>query len=155
MAFKRKIGEYNLEGKLLRTFDSVTRASKEIGFNENYIRQSCKGTRVIDEKYYRYLDSEGNSIEIYNEEIDTDKKLLIYTSGKGIEYIGVFDNEEVAEASLLEHLSENNPNNIYYILGERVMTGEIGSDNEHTNPGFVHIEDYTIGTILELSDSQI
>lgn len=73
MSFRKgkRIGEFDvLTGELLREFVSVTEASKETQWSSRYIIDSCKRKRVIEDKYYRYLDKDGNIIENEQEPLE-------------------------------------------------------------------------------------
>ena len=54
---KRKVGEYNAEGELLREFDSVTQAVEETGISKGNMYKALKGNETIDEKYYKYIEA--------------------------------------------------------------------------------------------------
>lgn len=52
---KRKVGEYNLNGELLREFESVTKAVEETGINKNTLYKSLKDNETIDDRKYAYI----------------------------------------------------------------------------------------------------
>lgn len=54
---KKKVGEYNAEGELVREFESVTKAVEETGISKNTLYKSLKDNETIDEKYYRYIEA--------------------------------------------------------------------------------------------------
>ena len=52
---KRKVGEYNLNGELLREFESVTKAVEETGISKNTLYKSLKDNETIDDRKYAYI----------------------------------------------------------------------------------------------------
>lgn len=52
---KRKVGEYNLNGELLREFESVTKAVEETGISKNTLYKSLKDNETIDGRKYAYI----------------------------------------------------------------------------------------------------
>lgn len=52
---KRKVGEYNLDGELLREFESVTKAVEETGISKNTLYKSLKDNETIDDRKYAYI----------------------------------------------------------------------------------------------------
>lgn len=52
---KRKVGEYNAEGELLREFESVTQAVAETGVSKGNIYKSLKDNTPVDEVIFRYI----------------------------------------------------------------------------------------------------
>ena len=52
---KRKVGEYNLNGELLREFESVTKAVEETGISKNTLYKSLKDNETIDDRKYVYI----------------------------------------------------------------------------------------------------
>ena len=53
---KRKVGEYNIEGELIREFESVTKAVAETGVSKGNIYKSLKESVAIDGKTFKYID---------------------------------------------------------------------------------------------------
>ena len=53
---KRKVGEYDVNGELLREFESVTQAIEETGISKGNIYKALKEQVAIDEKTFKYLD---------------------------------------------------------------------------------------------------
>jgi len=54
---KRKVGEYNLNGELLREFESVTKAVEETGVSKGNIYKSLKDGETIDGRIYKYIEA--------------------------------------------------------------------------------------------------
>lgn len=54
---KRKVGEYNLNGELLREFESVTKAVEETGISKNTLYKSLKDNETIDDRKYAYIEA--------------------------------------------------------------------------------------------------
>lgn len=52
---KKRVGEYNLDGELLREFESVTKAVEETGINKNTLYKSLKDNETIDDRKYAYI----------------------------------------------------------------------------------------------------
>lgn len=52
---KRKVGEFNLNGELLREFESVTKAVEETGISKNTLYKSLKDNETIDDRKYAYI----------------------------------------------------------------------------------------------------
>lgn len=52
---KRKVGEYNAEGVLVREFESVTKAVEETGVSKANIYKSLKDNVPVDGITYRYI----------------------------------------------------------------------------------------------------
>lgn len=52
---KRKVGEYNLNGELLREFESVTKAVEETGVSKGNIYKSLKDNTPVDGVTFRYI----------------------------------------------------------------------------------------------------
>lgn len=53
---KRKVGEFNADGELVREFESVTQAVSETGITKAQIYKALKEQAVIDEKVYKYME---------------------------------------------------------------------------------------------------
>lgn len=53
---KRKVGEYNAEGVLIREFESVTQAVAETGVSKGNIYKSLKESVAIDDRIFKYID---------------------------------------------------------------------------------------------------
>lgn len=53
---KRKVGEYNAEGVLIREFESVTQAVTETGVSKGNIYKSLKESVAIDDRIFKYID---------------------------------------------------------------------------------------------------
>jgi hypothetical protein len=53
---KRKVGEYNTDGELIREFESVTKAVEETGVSKGNIYKSLKESVVIDGKIFKYIE---------------------------------------------------------------------------------------------------
>jgi hypothetical protein len=53
---KRKVGEYNTEGELIKEFESVTQAVEETGVAKGNMYKALKDGVVIDDKTFKYLD---------------------------------------------------------------------------------------------------
>ena len=54
---KKRVGEYNAEGELLREFESVTQAIEETGISKGNMYKALKENETIDEKYYKYIEA--------------------------------------------------------------------------------------------------
>lgn len=54
---KKRVGEYNAEGELLREFESVTKAIEETGISKGNMYKALKENETIDEKYYKYIEA--------------------------------------------------------------------------------------------------
>lgn len=54
---KKRVGEYNAEGELLREFESVTQAIEETGISKGNIYKALKEQVAIDEKIYKYIEA--------------------------------------------------------------------------------------------------
>ena len=54
---KRKVGEYNAEGELVREFESVTKAVEETGVSKGNIYKSLKDGETIDGRIYKYIEA--------------------------------------------------------------------------------------------------
>lgn len=52
---KRKVGEYNTDGELIREFESVTKAVEETGISKNTLYKSLKDNETIDDRKYAYI----------------------------------------------------------------------------------------------------
>ena len=52
---KRKVGEYNTKGELVKEFESVTQAVAETGVSKGNIYKSLKESVVIDGKIFKYI----------------------------------------------------------------------------------------------------
>ena len=52
---KKRVGEYNLDGELLREFESVTKAVEETGISKNTLYKSLKDNETIDDRKYAYI----------------------------------------------------------------------------------------------------
>lgn len=53
---KRKVGQYNADGELIREFESVTKAVEETGVSKGNIYKSLKESVVIDGKIFKYIE---------------------------------------------------------------------------------------------------
>lgn len=53
---KRKVGEYNAEGELIREFESVTKAVAETGVSKGNIYKSLKESVAIDDRIFKYIE---------------------------------------------------------------------------------------------------
>ena len=54
---KKRVGEYNAEGELLREFESVTKAIEETGISKGNMYKALKENETIDEKTYKYIEA--------------------------------------------------------------------------------------------------
>lgn len=54
---KRKVGEYNADGELVREFESVTKAVEETGVSKGNIYKSLKDGETIDGRIYKYIEA--------------------------------------------------------------------------------------------------
>lgn len=54
---KKRVGEYNAEGELLREFESVTKAVEETGISKGNMYKALKEQVAIDEKIYKYIEA--------------------------------------------------------------------------------------------------
>ena len=54
---KKRVGEYNAEGELLREFESVTKAVEETGISKGNIYKALKENETIDDKTYKYIEA--------------------------------------------------------------------------------------------------
>lgn len=52
---KRKVGEYNTEGELVKEYNSVTEAISETGISKGNIYKALKEEVAIDGRIFRYL----------------------------------------------------------------------------------------------------
>lgn len=52
---KRKVGEFNADGELLREFESVTQAVAETGITKAQMYKALKEQAGIDERIYKYM----------------------------------------------------------------------------------------------------
>jgi hypothetical protein len=52
---KRKVGEFNADGELVREFESVTQAVSETGITKAQIYKALKEQAEIDERIFKYL----------------------------------------------------------------------------------------------------
>ena len=52
---KRKVGEYNAEGELVREFESVTQAVAETGVSKGNVYKSLKDNTPVDGFTFRYI----------------------------------------------------------------------------------------------------
>lgn len=52
---KRKVGEYNTEGELIREFESVTKAVEETGISKAQMYKALREQTVIDGKTFKYM----------------------------------------------------------------------------------------------------
>lgn len=52
---KRKVGEYNADGELIKEFESVTKAVEETGVSKGNIYKSLKDGETIDGRIFKYL----------------------------------------------------------------------------------------------------
>lgn len=52
---KRKVGEYNAEGELVREFESVTQAVEETGISKNTLYKSLRDGETIDGRIFKYI----------------------------------------------------------------------------------------------------
>ena len=69
--------EYDINGNELRRFISVTQTCRAIGYCDNYVRESCKGKRIINGKYYRFID--GGKIDNNSPVAITNKGIGMYS----------------------------------------------------------------------------
>ena len=53
---KRKVGEYNAEGELIKEFESVTQAVEETGVTKGNMYKALKDGVAIDDRIFKYLD---------------------------------------------------------------------------------------------------
>ncbi len=53
---KRKVGEYNAEGELIKEFESVTQAVEETGVTKGNMYKALKESVAIDDRIFKYLD---------------------------------------------------------------------------------------------------
>lgn len=53
---KRKVGQYNADGELIREFESVTKAVEETGVSKGNIYKSLKESVVIDGNTFKYIE---------------------------------------------------------------------------------------------------
>ena len=53
---KKRVAEYDVNGELLREFESVTKAVEELGISKNTLYKSLKDNETIDEKTYKYIE---------------------------------------------------------------------------------------------------
>lgn len=53
---KRKVGEFNADGELLREFESVTQAVAETGITKAQMYKALKEQAGIDERIYKYME---------------------------------------------------------------------------------------------------
>lgn len=51
---KRKVGEYNAEGELIREFESVTQAVEETGVTKGNMYKALKDGVAIDDRIFKY-----------------------------------------------------------------------------------------------------
>ena len=54
---KKRVGEYNVNGELLREFESVTKAIEETGISKGNMYKALKENETIDEKTYKYIEA--------------------------------------------------------------------------------------------------
>ena len=54
---KKRVGEYDVNGELLREFESVTQAIEETGISKGNIYKALKEQVAIDEKIYKYIEA--------------------------------------------------------------------------------------------------
>lgn len=54
---KKRVGEYNAEGELLREFESVTKAVEETGISKGNIYKALKENIAIDDRIFRYIEA--------------------------------------------------------------------------------------------------
>ena len=52
---KRKVGEYNAEGELIKEFESVTKAVEETGISKGNIYKALKDNETIDGRIFKYI----------------------------------------------------------------------------------------------------
>lgn len=52
---KRKVGEYNADGELVREFESVTKAVEETGVSKGNVYKSLKDNTPVDGVIFRYI----------------------------------------------------------------------------------------------------
>lgn len=53
---KRKVGEYDAEGELIKEFESVTQAVAETGVSKGNMYKALKDGVAIDERIFKYID---------------------------------------------------------------------------------------------------
>ena len=53
---KRKVGEYNADGELIREFESVTQAVAETGITKAQMYKALKEQTGIDDRIYKYME---------------------------------------------------------------------------------------------------
>lgn len=54
---KKKVGEYNAEGELLKEFESVTKAIEETGVSKGNMYKALKENIAIDDRIFRYIEA--------------------------------------------------------------------------------------------------
>ena len=53
---KRKVGEYNAEGELIKEFESVTKAVEETGVTKGNMYKALKDGVAIDDRIFKYIE---------------------------------------------------------------------------------------------------
>ena len=53
---KRKVGEFNADGELVREFESVTQAVSETGITKAQMYKALKEQAGIDERIFKYME---------------------------------------------------------------------------------------------------
>jgi hypothetical protein len=61
----RKVGQYDLENKLIKEFDSITEAAKELNISDKHIGSVCRGNKKTAYGFiWKYTDETFNKIKI-------------------------------------------------------------------------------------------
>jgi hypothetical protein len=53
---KRKVGEYNADGELIKEFESVTKAVEETGISKGNMYKALKESVAIDDRIFKYIE---------------------------------------------------------------------------------------------------
>lgn len=92
----KKINQYDLDGKLLKTYDSCSQAAKDINGNTAFLSRACNNHNIAYNYQWRYAsETKKGNITSYVPKIFNNKKVVQYTlDGK---YIRSYDSITIAK----------------------------------------------------------
>ena len=132
---KRPVRQFNLEGKWMLDFESVTEAAKECGCQQSKITEVCKGNRNTAGNYqWRYVDTEIFYLPSVSKPSCTKKKVAQYDKEGNL--IKIYNSySEAAKAvngtpSAISRICSNTPGlhthkNYYWKIVDDIVQKEI------------------------------